>query len=864
MRYGHARTVSTPACRVRRNLESLFRLFLIVSITPIFSFLSGCAGFANGENQTPTASFQLSPSNLNFGQVVVGKAATQAVSISNTGKTAVKITQITSSNSHFSVPPMITPMLLPVGRTETLTVTVNPTSTGNLTGTLEAQADGASSAGAIRLFATALSSQAQMSVSPASINFGSVSTGSKAISNVLITNSGAVELTISMLGLTGADFALSGLATPKTINPGESVGVALAFSPVAAGGVTGSLSITSSDPASPTITVPIRGTGTVLATGQLSANPGNLSFGSVSTGASANKQIVLTNTGSASVSISSIRGVGLTVSGVTTPTTLNPSQNLTILTSFSPISVGSTTGSITIVSDAEDSSLTIPFTGTGVQAELTMSPTHYNFGTVLTGQTKSQTITIDNPGSATLTITQLNTSGSGYTASGLLTPVTIPPGGKATFNVLFAPTVAGNLNGAISIASNASSSPSIFPLSGAGVAPSLVLSANPPNLGFSSINAGSSSSKTLTISNTGNTGLTISQITTNNANFSVSGMTTPLTLAVGQSAPINVTFKPLATGAVTGQVVISSNQGANTVIPVSGNAVQPALSTAPSTVAFGNVTEGSTASQTVQLTNSGSGTLSITQITVTGSGFSTGSLPIPASLNPGQSTSFNVQFVPEFAGLASGSVVILSNASHSSSLVSLSGTGVASTQSLALSATSLAFGNVNAGSSSTQSVTLTNTGNSKVTVSQIVENGAGFTLSGASTPVTLNPAQSMTFGVIFSPSASGNDTGTVTVAGSATGYPRSIALSGAGVQMVNHSVELNWSPSTSNVVGYNVYRSTVNGAGYSKINPSGLVAAMAYDDASVQGGSTYYYVVTAVDANGDESADSNQATAVIP
>jgi hypothetical protein len=309
--------------------------------------------------------------------------------------------------------------------------------------------------------------------------------------------------------------------------------------------------------------------------------------------------------------------------------------------------------------------------------------------------------------------------------------------------------------------------------------------------------------------------------------------------------------------------MISSTQGANIVIPVSGNGVQPALSTAPSPIAFGNVTEGSTASQTVQLSNSGTGTLAITQITVTGTGFSAGTPSVPVSLNPGQSISLNVQFLPGFAGLASGSVVILSNAPNSPTLISLSGTGVAATQSLALSATSLAFGNVNAGSSAAQNLTLTNTGNTKITVSQITENGAGFSLSGASTPVTLATGQSMTFGVVFSPSASGNDNGSVTVASTATGYPRSVALSGAGIQAAIHSVQLNWNPSASTVVGYNVYRSTLNGSAYSKIN-SGLLPALAYEDASVQSGTTYYYVVTAVDSSGDESADSNQATAVIP
>ena len=80
---------------------------------------------------------------------------------------------------------------------------------------------------------------------------------------------------------------------------------------------------------------------------------------------------------------------------------------------------------------------------------------------------------------------------------------------------------------------------------------------------------------------------------------------------------------------------------------------------------------------------------------------------------------------------------------------------------------------------------------------------------------------------------------------------------------MNHSVNLAWVASATTVSGYNVYRSTTSGSGYTKINAA-LVPSLTYDDTTVQGGTTYYYVVTAVDSSGDESADSNQATAVIP
>jgi len=76
-------------------------------------------------------------------------------------------------------------------------------------------------------------------------------------------------------------------------------------------------------------------------------------------------------------------------------------------------------------------------------------------------------------------------------------------------------------------------------------------------------------------------------------------------------------------------------------------------------------------------------------------------------------------------------------------------------------------------------------------------------------------------------------------------------------------VTLNWNASTSTVAGYNVYRGTVTGGPYAKINSS-LVSSLGYTDSNVQSGTTYYYVTTAVDSSGNESTFSNEASAPIP
>jgi hypothetical protein len=147
--------------------------------------------------------------------------------------------------------------------------------------------------------------------------------------------------------------------------------------------------------------------------------------------------------------------------------------------------------------------------------------------------------------------------------------------------------------------------------------------------------------------------------------------------------------------------------------------------------------------------------------------------------------------------------------------------------------------------------------------------GATVTLSGAAGAMTVTNASG-------SYSFSGLANGTYTVTPSNTGYTFSpasmnLTINAANVPGVNftatvqqaHSVALSWIASTSTVAGYNVYRSTVSGTQYTKLNSS-LVGGLAYTDGTVLGGTLYYFVTTAVDASGNESAHSNEVSANVP
>jgi hypothetical protein len=317
-------------------------------------------------------------------------------------------------------------------------------------------------------------------------------------------------------------------------------------------------------------------------------------------------------------------------------------------------------------------------------------------------------------------------------------------------------------------------------------------------------------------------------------------------------------------GGCAGVIMGSSSSGSGGTpapgTPPQANTPQAQLSATPTSARFPAVATGSSSSQTITLQNGGTASVTISSAGVTGAGFSTSGLTLPTTIAPGQSTAFNVVFAPGSAGNVTGSISLASNAPNSPLAITMSGSAIASTALLSSSASSLDFGSVLLGSNSSLGVTLANSGNASVTISNIVVTGSGFTLSGAGANTTLTPGQTATLNVTFSPSATGSVLGSIAVGSNAGAL--SIGLAGSGAQPSPHSVALNWNPSTSVVVGYYVYRLLADGT-YAKINTAPVVLT-DYTDTKVQSGLTYSYVVTAVDADNVESDYSDPVLATIP
>jgi hypothetical protein len=681
----------------------------------------------------------------------------------------------------------------------------------------------------------------------------------------VVTNLGHSNATISAATVTGSGFNYMSPALPVTLSRGQSVNLSINFAPSATGVSTGNLSLSTSGNVSAN-SVPLTGTGVQSQqTLSLTVSPQSVSFGNVPVGTSGSQTVALLNSGTDPVNVSQATmagSSGFTMNGLALPMTLGPGQSTAFTVSFAPGGAGSASGDISVVSNAANSVSTVTLTGMGVQPQISVAPASVSFGTVTVGQTSSQTVTLSNAGGANLNITQLAGPGTGFSLSGLALPFTLAPGKSTAFTLSFTPTSGASSAGSLMLVSNAPTSPTAIPLSGTGSAQVLQLTPSTTSLSFGSQALNASSTQSVTLTNTGNATVSISQVNVTGSGFTLNGSAPIVTLSAGQAASFSVTFTPTVAGNATGIAsVISTAANSPLSISLSGVGTQPQMSIVPASVSFGTVTVGQTNSQTVTLTNPGTANLNIAQSAGPGTGFGLTGLALPLTLAPGNSSTFTVSFTPTSGTSVSSSLTLISNAPNSPTTIPLSGAGSAQVLQLTPSTTSLSFGSQALNASATQSVTLTNTGNAAVSISQVNVTGTGFTLNGSAPLVTLSAGQTASFSVTFIPTVAGSASGTASVVSTAANSPLSISLSGSGAQP--HSVSLTWSETSSGVVGYNVYSSTQPSGPYSRLN-SASVDTMAYTDNTVQSGQTYYYCVTALDSSGNESAFSTDVAVTIP
>src|ERR1700691_6245405 len=416
---------------------------------------------------------------------------------------------------------------------------------------------------------TAATTGPSIEISPSTVSFGNLAVGQSATKTVTVTNNGNTLLTVSGISVAGTGFSASGPKLPMSLSAGQSASISAVFKPTTGNADTGTITIVSNSEGSPSL-VTLSGTGTTPGAAALTASPSSVAFGSVAVGSEATQTIQLANTGSAAVAISKVAfsGTGVSVSGVTAPMTLEGGKSASLTVTYKPTSPTTLTGSISITSNASDSSMVIGINATATSSTLAATPSSVSFGNVVVGSDTTQTIRLQNIGTSEVKISAVTPSVANVTVSGIALPSNLAPGTSVTLTAAYKPTAAGSVSGKITVTSTAVGSPTIIDLSATAGAASIQLTPSATSLSFGNVTVGASGTNELTVKSTGNTNASISKVAISGTGFVLGSSVASVILDPSQSETYTVHFDPTAAGSVTGTLTITSN-AANSPMKIS-------------------------------------------------------------------------------------------------------------------------------------------------------------------------------------------------------------------------------------------------------------------------------------------------------
>jgi hypothetical protein len=417
----------------------------------------------------------------------------------------------------------------------------------------------------IPLLTASTAAQPAITVAPSALSFASqpVATASAA-QTITVTNSGAASLSVSQIAISQAqlplgpqsEFTSTDTCVGANITVGQSCTISVRFVPAATGARSATLTIYA-NVAGGQATVALSGTAT--AAGAVILTPVALPFPQTSVNAtSAAQNITISNTGSSAVALGAAAVTGdFTISANTCGTTLAASTGCTVAVVFHPTVSGARSGTFTITGD--NSALTASLSGNAVlPATDALSPAALTFAVQALGTTSAaQQVTITNSGDVALTLISTQTTGDFAAANSCGN--SLAAHSTCSITVVFQPKTLGLGTGTLTVFDQYRAQN--IALSGTGVAPPGVSLSPLFGVTFPATGVGlSSAPQTVTLTNNGGLPLSIATLAISGDFAVVPGSNTcGSTLAVSAACTLQIAFAPVAGGARTGALTISSS-----------------------------------------------------------------------------------------------------------------------------------------------------------------------------------------------------------------------------------------------------------------------------------------------------------------
>lgn len=311
--------------------------------------------------------------------------------------------------------------------------------------------------------------QTVASLSPPNLVFPDQDVGTTSQPQIAtLANIGSSALVIKHIGISGTnlkDFAQKNNCG-SSLPADSSCQISVTFTPKAVGTRLASLNVSYKGVGSPQ-SVALSGTGI---SESVSLTPSHLKFPTQLVGTSSSPQTAtLTNTGSGTVTISSIATSGSFHQTNNCPSSLLVGSNCQIQVTFTPTAKGPTTGKLSVTDDAKGSPQSTSLSGTGTVVEL--QPIGVNFGNQKVG-TKSQPVpvTLTNIGTTALSISKIAFTGAdpGDFSQTNNCGNSVPAGGNCTIKVRFEPKAKGQRSANLAVSDDGGGSPQTIPVVGTG------------------------------------------------------------------------------------------------------------------------------------------------------------------------------------------------------------------------------------------------------------------------------------------------------------------------------------------------------------------------------------------------------------
>jgi hypothetical protein len=674
-----------------------YMLFLVNSsgIPSVASFIR----LTNSASPPPVISFSKLSLNFPIPQRVGTISGPGPITVTNLGTSSVSFGSTLVSGPDFAVSSNTCTAGLAAGGTCQISVVFQPTIAGPLNETLTVNDSDPSSPQVIALSGVA----GALKVSATSFNLGSVSVGKTASTKAVVT---LTNVASSTLGITGRTYSDSEFTEDPSSTCGSSLAASAScivttnFTPNTTGTRTGNLTITYSDPASPTVIL-FSGVG-LAAAGKLTFSANSFTFPSTTVGSTSTTKaaLTLTNTGTTAITLTSFTYSNSEFNkdaSSTCGSSLAGSSSCVITTNFTPNSSGTRTGILTIVDSDPSSPTTIQFTGTGAAgAKLTFSANSFTFPSTTVGSTSTTkaALTLTNTGTTAITLTSFTYSNSEFSKDASSTCGSSLAGSSScVITTNFTPNSSGTRTGILTIVDSDPSSPTTIQFTGTGAAASgpgnLKLSATSFNFGTGILGITNNNKAALTLTNTGSTAIAITSLTYSNTEFTEDSTSTcGSSLAGSSSCLVYNDFTPNAAGSRSGSLtIVDSDPTSPSKIVFSGVGTLVKLS--PTGLGFGRSPVNHTSpTLTLTLTNvSTIATLNISQVAIGGANpgdFQIQSSTCPGAINPGGTCTVVSTFTATAVGARSATLNFTDDGGASPQVVQMTGTGLAITTSVKL------------------------------------------------------------------------------------------------------------------------------------------------------------------------------------